>query len=45
MYQSNLLQWASVGLYDNINSSSNTNNGYLVAGLPRTFMLSASFDF
>ncbi|MGZ7881508.1 TonB-dependent receptor [Acinetobacter soli] len=37
--------WASVGLYDNINSSSNTNNGYLVAGLPRTFMLSASFDF
>jgi len=37
--------WSSVGLYDNINSTSNTNNGYLVAGLPRTFMLSASFDF
>ena len=37
--------WGSVGLYDNINSTSNTNNGYLVAGLPRTFMLSASFDF
>ena len=37
--------WASVGLYDNINSTSNTNNGYLAAGLPRTFSLSASFDF
>ena len=37
--------WGSVGLYDNINNTSNTNNGYLVAGLPRTFMLSASFDF
>ena len=37
--------WASVGLYDNINSASNTNNGYLAAGLPRTFSLSASFDF
>ena len=37
--------WASVGLFDNINSTGNTNNGYLVAGLPRTYMLSASFDF
>ncbi|ENU92377.1 hypothetical protein F971_02266 [Acinetobacter vivianii] len=37
--------WSSVGLSDNINSTSNTNNGYVVAGLPRTFMLSASFDF
>lgn len=37
--------WGSVGLFDNINSGSNTNNGYLVAGQPRTFMLSASFDF
>lgn len=37
--------WSSVGLFDNINSSGNTNNGYLVAGMPRTFMLSASFDF
>ncbi|MBJ9984946.1 TonB-dependent receptor [Acinetobacter sp. S40] len=37
--------WGAVGLYDNINSTGNTNNGYLVAGQPRTFMLSASFDF
>lgn len=37
--------WSSVGLFDNINSTSNTNNGYLVAGQPRTFMLSAAFDF
>lgn len=37
--------WGSVGLYDNINSTGNTNNGYVVAGQPRTFMLSASFDF
>lgn len=37
--------WSSVGLSDNINSTANTNNGYVVAGLPRTFMLSASFDF
>ncbi|WP_445115490.1 TonB-dependent receptor [Acinetobacter sp. WZC-1] len=37
--------WGSVGLYDNINNEGNTNNGYLVAGQPRTFMLSASFDF
>jgi iron complex outermembrane receptor protein len=37
--------WSSVGLFDNINSSSNTENGYLVAGQPRTFMLSAAFDF
>ncbi|MCU4412889.1 TonB-dependent receptor [Acinetobacter sp. WU_MDCI_Axc73] len=37
--------WSSVGLYDNINSTANTNNGYLVAGQPRTFLLSASFDF
>ncbi|USP39025.1 TonB-dependent receptor [Acinetobacter sp. XS-4] len=37
--------WSSVGLSDNINSSGNTNNGYLVAGAPRTFLLSASFDF
>ncbi|MFW1909110.1 TonB-dependent receptor [Acinetobacter ursingii] len=37
--------WGSVGLYDNINSTGNTNNGYIVAGQPRTFMLSASFDF
>ncbi|WP_420714294.1 TonB-dependent receptor [Acinetobacter sp. IK40] len=37
--------WSSVGLSDNINSTTNTNNGYVVAGLPRTFMLSASFDF
>ncbi|MBJ8417060.1 TonB-dependent receptor [Acinetobacter courvalinii] len=37
--------WSSIGLSDNINSTANTNNGYVVAGLPRTFMLSASFDF
>ena len=37
--------WSSVGLFDNINSTTNTNNGYLVAGQPRTFMLSAAFDF
>lgn len=37
--------WSSVGLFDNINSSGNTDNGYLVAGQPRTFMLSATFDF
>lgn len=37
--------WSSVGLFDNINSSGNTNNGYLVAGQPRTFKLSATFDF
>lgn len=37
--------WSSVGLFDNINSSSNSNYGYLVTGQPRTFMLSASFDF
>lgn len=37
--------WSSVGLFDNINSASNSNYGYLVAGQPRTFMLSASFDF
>ncbi|MDR6540261.1 hypothetical protein ABIC56_000804 [Acinetobacter bereziniae] len=37
--------WSSVGLYDNINSTSNTNNGYLVAGQSLTFMLSAVFDF
>jgi iron complex outermembrane receptor protein len=36
--------WGSVG-YMTISTIQNTNNGYLVAGLPRTFMLSASFDF
>nr|WP_174505617.1 TonB-dependent receptor [Acinetobacter sp. Marseille-Q1620] len=37
--------WSSVGLYDNINSAGNTNNGYLVVGQPRTFTFSAAFDF
>lgn len=37
--------WASVGGYDNIGSNAKTSNTYLNAGLPRTFMLSASFDF